>query len=171
MDEFVEKVQQLRGFPSKDNMLYKIFIDEGQNKLMVSLSIIEWMNPESLEQKGRFKSSGVNRVFVLACAPCKETYENVKVLLEKIDLHNFSQDWKLCCDLKFANIFCGLGQHKSAHPCFVCTWKRGSKEPGLQHRTFAGIRSMSTKGGQPKEFFRSFSPSIFSFSHWMDTRK
>ena len=53
-------------------------IDEGQGKVMISLSIIDRMNPEADAQK--FKSSGVKKIFVLATAPCKESYDNAKYM-------------------------------------------------------------------------------------------
>ena len=156
--EFVQKVQKLRGFPSLENVLYKIYIDEGQGKLMVSLSIIEWMCPESEREKGTFKSSGVKKIFLLACAPCKDAYNNARLLLSKIQLQKFPYHWKLCSDLKFINEFCGIGPHSSSFPCYICTWKRGSLEPGSP-RTFASIKewfdaSQTSDKGQAKDYFR-----------------
>ena len=167
VEEFVRKIQELRGYPSLENLLYRLQIDEGQGKLMVSLSIIEWLVPESMSGKGKMKSSGVKRVFVLACAPAKENYENVKIMLEKIGLHNFSHEYKLAADCKFYNIFCGLGPHGSMFPCYVCRWVRGTKETG-EKRTFASISSESakmaaTKGGEAKNHFRLLlRPFLFS---------
>ena len=138
---FTERVQELRGYPSRENLLYKIYIDEGQSRLTVSMSIIQWMLPESEREQGRFKTSGVKRVFILASAPCKETYENVRLMIEKIGLDKFTLDWKLSADMKFINIYCGIGPHSSTFPCYVCTWRRGEDQPGV-NRTFRVIKDI-----------------------------
>ena len=156
--DFVKKVQELREFPSLENVLYKLYIDEGQGKLMISLSIVEWMCPSSEREKGRFKTSGVKKIFILACAPCKEVYENVRVMFEKLGIAVFPFEWKLSADLKFINLFCGLGPHSSTFPCYICTWRKGSSEPGSK-RTFASIKTLfeafqATEGGESKDFYR-----------------
>ena len=58
--EFVATiVQEYQELPSLENMLYKYFLDEGQGKLMLSLSIIAWMDPDFLEnEQGCIKLSG-----------------------------------------------------------------------------------------------------------------
>ena len=69
----IVRVQEYRELPSLENMLCKYYLDEGQGKLMLSLSIIAWMDPDFLENE-KIKSSGVKKIFVLACAPCKENH-------------------------------------------------------------------------------------------------
>ena len=155
MNDFVEKVGDLRGLPSLSNVLYKMYIDDGQKLLKVSLSIVEWMRQE--DGKKGFKSGGVKKVFILACAPCKETYDNIRVMLDKIGIHHFHYDWRLSGDCKFLNVFCGLGPHSSTYPCHICTWRSGSDKPG-EKRTFDDVRrnfaSMKECGGAPKDFYR-----------------
>ena len=65
-NEFVATImQEYQELPSLENMLYKYFLDEGQEKLMLSLSIIAWMDSDFLENE-KIKSSGVKKIFVLA---------------------------------------------------------------------------------------------------------
>jgi hypothetical protein len=83
---------------------------------------------------------GVKKIFILAIAPCKETYDNVKLLIEKICLQHFEKDWKLAADLKFINTFCGIGPHSSSFPCYLCTWKNNSTNGKGPPRSFSEIR-------------------------------
>ena len=118
------------------------------------------MNPDCLEKGTEFKSTGVRRIFVLATSPCKETYDNAKIIFEKLNISQlFAFEWRLCADLKFINVFVGIGPHSSTHPCFVCTWRRGEKTAGTK-RKFSDILSSfpecSTKKGKPKDHLRFF---------------
>ena len=52
-------MQEYQELPSLENMLYKYFLDERQGKLMLSLLILAWMDPDFLENKqGCIKLSG-----------------------------------------------------------------------------------------------------------------
>ena len=61
-NEFMATIVQeyiYRELPSLENMLYKYFLDERQGKLMLSLLILAWMDPDFLENKqGCIKLSG-----------------------------------------------------------------------------------------------------------------
>ena len=158
INEFLEKVQNLRELSTLDNALMKVYVDEGQGRFTFSISVVEWTKPDCLAEGKGFKCTGVRRVFVLATSPCKETYDNTKVILEKL---NFSQifafQWRLCGDLKFINTFVGIGPHSSSFPCFVCTWRRGTKEAGVK-RKFSDIlesfRECSSKKAKAKDHYR-----------------
>jgi hypothetical protein len=50
----------------------------------------------------------------------KETYENMKILLDSIkyDQHN----WLICGDLKVIALLLGLEGGYTKYPCFLCLW-------------------------------------------------
>lgn len=50
----------------------------------------------------------------------KETYENIKNLLEKIQYNLHS--WKICADLKVVGIILGLQGGYTKYCCFLCEW-------------------------------------------------
>ena len=49
------------------------------------------------------------------CQDLPETYENVAILLNLIKAHEVK--YLLSCDIKIANIICGIQSHSSMHPC------------------------------------------------------
>ena len=98
-------------------ILYPIF-------LQISGSLV-FRDPA--DEDRRFKSSSAKRCFLLAIAPVKETYDNIKVLLDKLEL-SIPEDLTdiYAQDLKCLNIVCGLGNHRSTFPCIYCKWKNGN---------------------------------------------
>lgn len=48
----------------------------------------------------------------------KETYENIKHLLEKIKYERYS--WKICADFKVIAIILGMQQGYTKYCCFLC---------------------------------------------------
>ena len=59
--------------------------------------------------------SGVKKLLVAVCQDLPENYENVNSLLEFIDTKKVQ--YLLFCDMKMANILCGIQPHSSTHPC------------------------------------------------------
>lgn len=113
---------QHRGAKNEDVIL-RLSIDEGGGFLKVSGNLVF---REQTSETDHFKSSGVKRTFILAIAPIKETYNNVKLLLMHLNMvlpedleEIFSQD------LKCFNLACGLGNHRSTYPCLYCFWVNG----------------------------------------------
>lgn len=56
----------------------------------------------------------------------KETYENMKIILDKINYNEFK--WDLCSDLKMVGIVSGLDRGYPKFPCVLCEWDSKSKE-------------------------------------------
>lgn len=55
----------------------------------------------------------------------KETYEDLKFILEKIDYSKYN--WKICCDLKVIAILTGLQLGYTKFCCFLCEWDSRDK--------------------------------------------
>ena len=50
----------------------------------------------------------------------KESYENLKILMEAINYHKFN--WQMCGDLKVIALLLGLQQEFTKYCCFICDW-------------------------------------------------
>lgn len=118
---FFNKIVESRGGTFGDFIL-RLNIDDGQSFLKLSAALVYRQKDE---EKGRFLSTGVKRTFLLAVAPVKETYSNIRRLLEKINLDLLPDELEelYCQDLKACNVTLGLGSHRSKRPCLYCLWK------------------------------------------------
>jgi hypothetical protein len=56
----------------------------------------------------------------------KETYENMKILLEKIQYDKYC--WTICCDLKVTALLMGLQLGCTEFSCFLCEWDSRDKK-------------------------------------------
>ena len=56
----------------------------------------------------------------------KETYENLRNLLQKLNYEQFK--WCVCADLKVIAIITGLQGGYTKHCCFLCHWDSRAKE-------------------------------------------
>jgi len=56
----------------------------------------------------------------------KETYENLKILLEKIQYGRYC--WSICCDLKVIALLMGLQFGYTKFCCFLCEWDSRDKK-------------------------------------------
>ena len=124
-----------------ETVLFKIYIDSGEESFKVLASIIDQnSDPEiyctAVEQKNN-RLSGVNRVFVLAYVEdILESYKNVRAILELINLKDIQ--FKLCADLKIINAVLGISGHGSKYACVFC-YGESSLVPGPQ-RTFCHLK-------------------------------
>lgn len=55
----------------------------------------------------------------------KETYANMKILLEKVQYNRYH--WKICCDLKVVALLTGLQLGYTKFCCFLCEWDSRDK--------------------------------------------
>ena len=109
------------------NHIVKLGIDGGGGFLKVSLGIMELdshcdsRSPprKKLLTQRTAKDSSVKRQMLVALSEgLPENFENVRQILSliKLDKVNFV----VSCDMKLANILCGLQSHASTHPCSWC---------------------------------------------------
>ena len=56
----------------------------------------------------------------------KETYETLKILLEKIQYDKYC--WTICCDLKVTALLMGLQLGCNKFCCFLCEWDSRDKK-------------------------------------------
>jgi hypothetical protein len=55
----------------------------------------------------------------------KESYENMKILMEAINYDKFK--WQICGDLKVIALLLGLEQGFTKYCCFICEWDRRAR--------------------------------------------
>ena len=102
----------------------------------------------------RYLESGVKQMFIIASAPgVKETYENVKQILDVlkvfdiasdgIDFLNLGDDDSLHTDLKEWNNLFGIMSHSSHNPCTWCESKSGEWVKNAPRRTLGRIRMLA----------------------------
>ena len=65
----------------------------------------------------------MKRILLLACAPVKETYENILIMLKKLCFETWDFEYKFIADLCAINKLCGIGNHCSSFPCYICIWQ------------------------------------------------
>nr|XP_047129266.1 uncharacterized protein LOC124809287 isoform X1 [Hydra vulgaris] len=86
------------------------------------------------------KDSGCNRQLIIAIAEdLFETYLNVQNVLSLIKPN--PKDFVVSCDLKLANILCGLQSHSSPHPCTWCDVPSNNLAQSGNLRTFGSLKS------------------------------
>ena len=56
----------------------------------------------------------------------KETYENLNILLQKINYT--AHAWMLCGDLKVVYMFLGQQKGFTKFPCFICEWDSRTRD-------------------------------------------
>ena len=104
--------------------IIKIGIDGGKGFLKFCLGVIDRAIKESPPQKRLLtdrlaKDTGVKRQMLVAVAEeHPETYENVRQTWLLIQVDGVKA--VVACDLRLANILCGLQAHSSSHPCSWC---------------------------------------------------
>jgi hypothetical protein len=136
---FVKKVAEMRQVPNQQRLLYKFGMDDGQGFLKVDLSIIDPLaTPDPKRKfKQKLKDTAVYKCFLICQAPAKESYDNLKLLLEKISFFDFEHPFVITADLKLMAIACGTSSAGAAtFPCPLCKWEKGSSEKGFEKRSF-----------------------------------
>lgn len=121
--EFFDRILSIRNSEAEDVFL-RLSIDDGRSFLKITGSVV-FKAPAN--ETDLFKSSSVKRTHILAISPIKECHENIKLLLEKLDLDLLPSDLESLYsqDLKCSNIVLGLGNHRSKYPCEFCLWENG----------------------------------------------
>ena len=102
-------------------------IDGGQNKLIATMAIVPDVEKSGEERrketdyKKQSKSTGCKKCLVVGRVDnVPENRENVKVLVEKLNLPELQKDFKIVADIKLIDIMCGIQSTSSTHPCPYC---------------------------------------------------
>ena len=148
------------------NHIFKLGIDGGGGFLKVSLGIMELdshcdsRSPprKKLLTQRTAKDSSVKRQMLVALSEgLPENFENVRQILSliKLDKVNFV----VSCDMKLANILCGLQSHASTHPCSWCNTESKHLSQSGSLRTLGSLvacyQEFAKSGGDIKKA-RSF---------------
>ena len=143
IDEFIEKVMEIRKLPNEESLLLKIGVDDGQKLLKVCLSVIHLlgeMDPDKKVFEQQFKDSGVKKVFIIGITPGKETQPNLEKLLSLTGFQNTRHKIRIVTDIKAMNLILGIGCAASTHPCGFCHWRSDAGDEGeWDLRTFLSI--------------------------------
>ena len=144
IEKYEEFIREKRGIAKNKKLKRKIGADSGQNIFKVTMNLVEEeiipdspSNPK--KQKKRHKHSSVKETLILAAVEeIPETRENVKTVLDKLNLHSEKFSFTLNSDLKLINIIIGIQGHSSSCPCPFCEW--------LKKDGFNGKAELRTKG-------------------------
>jgi hypothetical protein len=92
-----------------------IEMDDGKKSLKIIVNIINKSNIKEVR-----KDSGPYRSHIVACIfTCPESHGNLLTILDKINYFNLKIKHNIICDLKLANILCGISSSSGRHPCFI----------------------------------------------------
>ena len=129
-----------------DSVILKLGIDGGGSFLKFSFTHIELekneLEPQSPVQKNMkltsplsAKATSVKQQMLVALSQdTHETYQNFKQIFGLIN------SLVISCDLKLANILCGIQLHSSKHPCCWCEAENTNLTRCGHPRTFGQIR-------------------------------
>ena len=136
-----DHICNIRGYPSKKDLYFKLGADYGGGFLKVNSTIESLAEPttdnsDSVDKKwsyesgfsatGNYKDGGVKRLTILAMAEkTSETYHNLQTIMSWLKKKpiNFQKAYKLFTysfDWKCAAVFFGLGPASSYYPCLWC---------------------------------------------------
>lgn len=148
LEDLTNKVLLSREYGS--NHFVKLGIDGGGSFLKMSLAVIKVTDEDDETRSPQQKSlrlltsssardTGVKRQLIVAIAEnVSETYENVKLMMNIIQLNDVS--FCISCDLKMANIICGIQSHSSKHPCCWCNIDSDNLSECGTSRSFGSIK-------------------------------
>ena len=108
-------------------------LEGNTNQLVISGIITDSEASDKEENESDFNPGGSKRVLMLAKADgVPETYHNVKILLDSLDLPSLSKDFQIVCDLKMINIILGIQSCSSKFGCPFCEgYKVNEKVQGV----------------------------------------
>ena len=100
-------------------------------------------NHVSLKAVLLYNSSHYPSMPVAFSSQKKESYENVKVMLQLINYNLYS--WSVCCDFKIIGFRQGLQSGYTKHLCFLCLWNSRLDDVHFEKKQWS-IRIDSTSG-------------------------
>jgi len=70
----------------------------------------------------------------------KESYENMKILMEAINYDKFK--WQICGDLKVISLLLGLQQRFTKYCCFICEWDSRARSHHYSRKDWPARKSL-----------------------------
>lgn len=144
-----------------EEIIVKVGVDGGAGSLKICLAIQDCLSPSN-----NLKDSGVKKMFILAIAfGVPESYENIKIMFEKLDLNNFfsimsyNDNVVLVGDMKIINLilgifeifivehllnlflYTGLMSNSAKHFCAWCTTTLENRGALGESRTIVSIKT------------------------------
>ena len=150
VDVFVKLLINYRSLNPHETLV-KIGLDGGGGSLKITLNIIDMSKKRDddvvLGKRRKYNDgvktntgidTSVKKTYILLIVPdVPETYNNLKVLLDMIDIDTVQ--FVIACDLKLCNILLGLQGHTSTHCCLYCE----SQKPWLQTAPTRTLKSLN----------------------------
>jgi len=72
----------------------------------------------------------------------KESYENVKILMEAINFGKFK--WQICGDIKVIALLLGMQQGFTKYCCFICEWDNRARSLHYPRKYWPSRKSLET---------------------------
>jgi hypothetical protein len=127
VDNFINHICAERNTDS-ENVDIKFGIDGGGGFFKVCLTIHDKNRRDAAGSTHNMKmvdqmslDTSVKKIFIIAIAPeIKETYCNVKTVLDQVKIENLDMLFTFAVDLKLANIIGGIQAHGCSYPCIWC---------------------------------------------------
>ena len=144
-----EFVREKRGIDKSAKLRELYSIDGGGDHFKFCANLIEDTikpgapkNPKHM--KGRFLQTSVRTTYMLSvCEKIPETPENVKIVLDHLNLGEIKLEDCVASDFKLINMLIGIQGHSSSCPCPYCEWKKKDqfiRDKDARDRTFGLIR-------------------------------
>ena len=94
--------------------------------------------------KKRLKSTGSKRVMIVARVDdVPESYHNLKVVLNSLNLSEVHKDFRIVCDLKVMDILLGIQGCSALHPCPYCDGYKLSKKGYITNQKGLWVKGSS----------------------------
>ena len=126
LNTLIHLVCQKRGL-DEDDVKIVFGVDGGQSKLIATMAVVPNVEKSKAERRiepeyrNRSKSTGCKKCLVVSrIDSVPENRENVRVLIEKLNLPDLQQDFAVMADIKLIDIMCGIQSTSSTHPCPFC---------------------------------------------------
>ena len=140
LEELVWHILETRACSPQDSLV-KVSLDAGGTFLKVCLQVLNLTKEQETpgKENKEFLPSGVKKLFIIALVEdISENYSNISKILQLLDLENIH--FKFVCDLKVANILCGLQSHSSKHPCCYCDVSKDELHQKGNLQSFGSLR-------------------------------
>ena len=138
LEEFVWHILDQRSLAPPDALI-KISLDGGGRFFKVCLQLVNLLESGKRTKSEGYLSTGVKKIFIVAIVEgISESFFNISQILSLLNTKKVHH--LIVCDLKVANILCGLQGHASKHPCCFCEVTKERLDQDAAPRTLGSIR-------------------------------